>query len=498
MEYVEGMTLRERLGSGRRIAPGDSLRLAAQIATALDAAHCQNIIHRDLKPANVMLTHASGYEEIRLVDFGIARPFGDPRSEMETLTATGNVAGTLSYMSPEQLKGWELDERTDIFSLGAVLYEMLAGRKAFSASSYAGVVDEVLNGDPPSLKDALGPTATPYLLHVVDRCLAKALKDRWQKASDALLELEWTLEQLPNPEAEGSVRTGHVEDSTREHDAPAPMVASIEAPPAESDQRTARSTHLAPDGLLFVGVALVVAAVASIQPGGRDAILYPILGIVGVLPIACLVASCVPQPIPLAARTVFRFFETWAGWAPQEVSAVRRQIVGLPLAVLTLAVLSFVFSEIADPALPHLRFIPHYEDVRAGWAIDNPDDDWGVFRARYKLGYLRSSDRSEADWQNHSYLIGRWAVRGARTLFCFAVLLGIAGVVDVTHGAFKRGTALILVGATATIALYGLWYEREGSYVEQLVTANQQLSPTLRAPLPDSAPDLLRRLGEVQ
>ena len=168
LEYLQGDTLRGP------ISPPEVVRLARQIADALHAAHEQGILHRDLKPANIMIVkRGAGDGDAKLLDFGIARQIdADPDV---TNTAAGVFVGTPAYMSPEQADGKALDRRSDIFSFGAVLYEMLTGRRAFSGDSTVRVLSAVLHEDP-----APPPTAPVALQRIVSQCLAKQPDQRFQ------------------------------------------------------------------------------------------------------------------------------------------------------------------------------------------------------------------------------------------------------------------------------------------------------------------------------
>jgi len=192
MECVEGETLAKRLEKGA-LPLEQVLKYSAQIADALDKAHRAGIVHRDLKPGNIMLT-ASG---AKLLDFGLAKPAA-PVGGM-TLTAAvpsapvtqeGMVVGTFQYMSPEQIEGKELDGRSDIFSLGAVLYEMLTGQKAFEGKSQLSVASAILEKEPAAIC-TIKPLTPPALDHAIKKSLAKLPDERWQSAGDLSSELKW-------------------------------------------------------------------------------------------------------------------------------------------------------------------------------------------------------------------------------------------------------------------------------------------------------------------
>lgn len=182
LEYVEGRPLTGPMPLG------DALRVAGQIADALESAHGRGLIHRDLKPANILLTEKGS---AKLLDFGLAK-LVVPENDDATQTADGTVLGTAAYMSPEQAEGRPLDERSDIFSFGAVLYEVLSGRRAFTGDSVAQVLSGVLRDDPPALQ------APPALQQIVRRCMAKKKVDRFQKVTDLKAALEQARGPSPN------------------------------------------------------------------------------------------------------------------------------------------------------------------------------------------------------------------------------------------------------------------------------------------------------------
>src|SRR5215813_1376913 len=197
MECVEGETLAKRLEKGP-LALQQVMKYGAQIADALDKAHQKGLVHRDLKPGNIMLTTTGA----KLLDFGLARPTATPATlatmtgiapAESPITQEGMLVGTFQYMSPEQVEGKELDGRSDIFSLGAVLYEMLTGKKAFDGKSQLTVLSAILEKEPRAIS-AMKPLTPPLLDHTIQRCLAKNSEERWQRALDLGLELKWLVE----------------------------------------------------------------------------------------------------------------------------------------------------------------------------------------------------------------------------------------------------------------------------------------------------------------
>ena len=181
MEYVEGSPLKGPLPLDK------ALEYAAQIASALDTAHTNKVTHRDLKPANILVTKSSG---VKVLDFGLAkidkRVTVDDATLDTGLTAKGTILGTLQYMSPEQVSGTEVGPRSDIFSFGLVLYEMIAGKRAFEGATPASVIGAILERPAPSIAD-VAPIA---LDRVMKRCLEKDPENRWQTARDLRAALE--------------------------------------------------------------------------------------------------------------------------------------------------------------------------------------------------------------------------------------------------------------------------------------------------------------------
>ena len=190
MEFLDGETVAQRLERGP-VPVAEALPIAVEIAEALDIAHRQGIVHRDLKPSNVMLTETG----VRLLDFGLAKQHeaglpGTLTSAPTRLTMEGSILGTLHYMSPEQLDGKPADARSDVFSFGATLYEMVTGRRPFDGASQASVIGAILKDAPAPLRD-VEPGIPRRLDRVVRTCLAKDPEDRWQTMRDLKRELGW-------------------------------------------------------------------------------------------------------------------------------------------------------------------------------------------------------------------------------------------------------------------------------------------------------------------
>ncbi|HEY7179846.1 MAG TPA: protein kinase [Blastocatellia bacterium] len=235
-EYVEGETLRRRTAKApqQRVRLSEALEVASQVAAALQAAHEAGITHRDIKPENVM-ARKDGL--VKVLDFGLAKPTKDGQGDKETrrqgdkepqnssfspfphlpfrsspfppLTTPGMVLGTTSYMSPEQARGETVDHRTDIFSLGVMLYEMLAGRRPFEGATASDVMAAILIGEPTSLME-IDPQTPAHLWRIVRRCLEKEPERRFQSAGDlafALAEFNAPSAATQGSEAAGVTRT---------------------------------------------------------------------------------------------------------------------------------------------------------------------------------------------------------------------------------------------------------------------------------------------------
>ncbi len=197
MELLEGESLADRLARGP-LPVEQVLRYGAQVAEGLDKAHRQGIVHRDLKPGNVMITKSGA----KLLDFGLAKSVTDVSvlngdtnmaTAQKPLTEEGTILGTFQYMAPEQLEGEVADSRTDIFALGALLYEMATGRRAFQGKTRTSLIAAIVSSEPPPISQ-IQPLTPPALEHVIRKCLAKDRDDRWQSAHDIAEELKWISE----------------------------------------------------------------------------------------------------------------------------------------------------------------------------------------------------------------------------------------------------------------------------------------------------------------
>jgi serine/threonine-protein kinase len=311
MEYIGGKTLRDLTPAGG-LTPPQTLQYATQIASALTAAHAAGIIHRDLKPSNIMVT-TSGL--IKVLDFGLAKwvdsgMSGPEQSTVETaLTREGSIIGTVSYMSPEQAEGKRVDARSDIFSFGSVLYEMLTGKRAFEGRSGISTLSAILRDDVKPINEA-APDVPPLLEKIVLRCLYKDPGARWQSMKEiesALLTLQRQLDPeghfaspFPTGQMPVAAPTSSVQPAVSEA-APTALASlstdrelSVEAPPPSVAAPVNGPSKPAPPAATAVTPPPPPKTTASIPPkpvkppssGTSPKMLLAILGLIGVVLVA--------------------------------------------------------------------------------------------------------------------------------------------------------------------------------------------------------------------
>ncbi|ASQ95792.1 Stk1 family PASTA domain-containing Ser/Thr kinase [Streptomyces sp. 11-1-2] len=297
MEYVDGSTLRELLHSGRKLLPERSLEMTTGILQALEYSHRNNIVHRDIKPANVMLTRDG---QVKVMDFGIARAMGDAGM---TMTQTAAVIGTAQYLSPEQAKGETVDARSDLYSTGCLLYELLTVRPPFVGDSPVAVAYQHVREDPqpPSTYD---PEITPEMDAIVLRALVKDPDYRYQSADEMRADIEAALEGQPvaATAALGAVGYGSDDQPTamlRPQNSGAGAQTSMLPPMREDDggfgydERpdrgrgrggSGKKSNLSTILLIVAGILVLVGAIfigKSLFGGGKNDDMVPVPNLVG-------------------------------------------------------------------------------------------------------------------------------------------------------------------------------------------------------------------------
>jgi eukaryotic-like serine/threonine-protein kinase len=247
MPYLACESLQQRISREGPLNVVDVLRVARQTASALAAAHAQGLVHRDVKPANILLE--KGVDRVLLTDFGLARAVDDA-----SLTRTGVIAGTPQYMSPEQSRGETIDHRTDLFSLGSVLYAMCTGRPPFRAESTYGMLRRICEASPHPLRE-INPDVPPWLATIIERLLAKEPSQRFQTAAAVADLLEQCLAHVQQPAA-------------------APLPESLREPAAGARSvwqslLRRRSVWIAPPVLAVIATVAVIVS-GLFQPDGDD------------------------------------------------------------------------------------------------------------------------------------------------------------------------------------------------------------------------------------
>jgi serine/threonine-protein kinase len=235
MEYVDGITLREMLNNGPRILPERGLEIVAGILAALDYAHRHGIIHRDIKPANVMI---NSHGDAKVMDFGIARAVSDAAT---SVTATSAVMGTAQYLSPEQARGEVVDARSDVYSAGCVLYELLIGTPPFNGETPVSIAYQHVNEAPkaPSLLDSSIPLS---LDAIVLHSLAKHPSARYQSAAEMRADVERAIAGMPisAPTPQATIATAVSDNTTAMPTIASPLLLATEATVASTPRKTGR------------------------------------------------------------------------------------------------------------------------------------------------------------------------------------------------------------------------------------------------------------------
>jgi len=238
MEFIDGETLRAHIHESP-LALQEILNLGIQVAEALDAAHAEGIMHRDIKPANIFVTKRG---QAKVLDFGLAKlvPTGlsSGGDSQDSTSVVGIISGTPAYMSPEQIRGDDLDPRTDIFSLGLVLYEMATGRQAFSGRTGGTIIEAVLTREPVSAR-SINPGIPPRLEQIIGKALQKDRNQRYQRASDLLSDLQ---------EIQSTTDFSRAGREPQTESIPAPVSVPRSGPATEKpgSQTTVRTTSLRP------------------------------------------------------------------------------------------------------------------------------------------------------------------------------------------------------------------------------------------------------------
>jgi len=229
MEFVDGVGLDRVIQGSGKMAVERAASIGCQIAEALDVAHKQGVIHRDIKPANIMILPG---DRVKVTDFGIAKV----TDSAEHLTVTGSLLGTPSYMSPEQARGGKIDGRSDLFSVGCILYEMVAGQRAFRGESITALLFKIITEEPPSLRE-LDPTVSDAMLRIIGKALSKAPETRYQTGR----ELADDLIAITQPGFIPTLRAKEVATTLLPPDTPPAHVPTLQSPPTAQQEPTIAS-----------------------------------------------------------------------------------------------------------------------------------------------------------------------------------------------------------------------------------------------------------------
>jgi hypothetical protein len=389
MEYVEGDTLKDILDREGRLEPVRAVEIARQVAEALQAAHEAGVIHRDLKPGNIMICPGRhGQDAVKVVDFDIAKGPAEP--EGEEVTRLGFVVGTPEYMSPEQLMGDRLDGRSDLYSLGVVLFRMLSGSLPFRAASTQEIMVQRLTGEPLRLDEVLPPgSLPPRLQQALDRALARRAGDRQANAMEFGREIVAALADVPGASGPGELAATRV--------APRPMVG---AGTASAQPRTAGGVgRRVPLAALAIAAVLVVAAAGSamLLLGGDPAEADPIqtqapVGSAFEPTPADPAADAVPDTVAVAGAD--------PPVAPPRVADRPRLPAGGITTMLDRQILALSGASVSGSALRAIR-----DSAALGWTLATTRDDSASAALVHAQAALLGND---------SDACAQWARRGAR------------------------------------------------------------------------------------
>jgi serine/threonine-protein kinase len=302
MEFIDGVGLDRVIAGAGRLPVDRAAALAAQVADALDFAHKHNVVHRDIKPANIMVEAG---DRVKVTDFGIAKV----TDSAEHLTVTGSLLGTPSYMSPEQARGSAIDGRSDLFAVGAIVYEMVAGKKAFRGDSITGLIFKIITEEPPPLKEQ-DPEIPEELVRIVTRALTKDPAGRYQagrELADDLLALTRPGSTPTLRQAEMATTPGYVPGPTTYIPGSSPTLASTPTQHAASPPTQiapAAATRVSPATATRVSAAPSVPRPAPAprpSPGSKTGLVVGLLAGGFVLLLAAGVAAFLflrPRPAP--------------------------------------------------------------------------------------------------------------------------------------------------------------------------------------------------------
>ena len=399
LQFVPGETLEKRLKERKRLEPQESVRIARGIAEALQHAHSQGVVHRDIKPANIMILPSG---EPMIMDFGIAK------METSRMTATGQFVGTPLYMSPEQAMVQPVDGRSDIFSLGSVLYEMLTGKAAFQGESITKILLQLIHQEP-APPSSVVPSVPAFLDHVLRKCLAKDPVLRYQSAQELALDLEDIQEikaprslagasNPPSPVAgtSPSMMAGGLGPRTLPDDETSVWTTETHAIPRSRPARDAagpkadRAIYLALGFGALAVLAILVLALTSTRGTGDPATLSPFALLATPTPLP----TATPTPVVPATVTVefehglksgvLRIFVDDEAVSRTNVSArVTRRIIGIPFRK------EKVTETIEVPPGPHtIRVQVNWDDEIKVEETQTTFRPGGRLRLKAKLGGL--------------------------------------------------------------------------------------------------------------